>query len=140
MKNSYNFCCKSSKLLRNLKRCDTFRLVRTSSHDLWIFYWYHFYPLFTALETCPKDHRGILGIALGLPYSIGVIVFAGIGYLLTSWRALYSASSMSALLLIPLAWWVNSRITKGSFWPQSNTFRLSYLFNIERISKILFFL
>ena len=60
--------------------------------------------MISALETCPSHWRGPVGIIVGLPYSLGVVVFAGLGYYIREWRYLYLATSLPAVLLLPAAW------------------------------------
>ncbi|KAL7639406.1 UNVERIFIED_CONTAM: hypothetical protein RMT77_009907 [Armadillidium vulgare] len=57
-----------------------------------------------SMETCPEKFRGPIGMLVGLPYSIGVVLFAGVGVFLRNWRHLYIATSFHALLLVPVAW------------------------------------
>ena len=56
------------------------------------------------METCPGRFRGPVGMFVGLPYSLGVIVFAGLGVFLRDWRHLYMATSFPALILLPISW------------------------------------
>ena len=66
--------------------------------------------IWIALETCPEKFRGPIGMGVGLPYSLGVAVFAGLGVFLRDWRHLYIATSFPALLLIPVAWYYGIQI------------------------------
>ena len=60
-------------------------------------------PTHPALETCPAHLRGAVGMGIGLPYSLGVMLFGGFGYLLRSWRHLYMVTSFPAFLMLPVS-------------------------------------
>lgn len=56
-----------------------------------------------SLECCPCKYRGLLGMLMGLPYSVLVIVFTGIAYLIRTWQFLFVASASPVLLLLPVS-------------------------------------
>ncbi|XP_071532838.1 organic cation transporter protein-like [Panulirus ornatus] len=61
-----------------------------------------------ALESTPARHRSLVGMLLGLPYSLTVVVFAGASYLIRSWHYLLLACSFPVLiLLLPLSYIVD---------------------------------
>ncbi|KAF2366834.1 Major facilitator sugar transporter-like [Trinorchestia longiramus] len=70
-----------------------------------------------ALETCPAHLRGAVGMGVGLPYSVGVMLFGGLGYVLRSWRHLYMASSFPAFLMVP----VSFMLDESPRWLLQNT-------------------
>ncbi|XP_076049374.1 uncharacterized protein LOC143030054 [Oratosquilla oratoria] len=60
------------------------------------------YPAFNlALETATPKHRAIVGMLLGIPYSINTISVAIIAYFIRSWRTFYLISSIPALIFMP---------------------------------------
>ncbi|XP_047474618.1 solute carrier family 22 member 6-like isoform X2 [Penaeus chinensis] len=56
-----------------------------------------------SLECCPCKYRGLLGMLLGLPYSVSVICCAGIAYLIRTWQFLFLASASPVLILLPIS-------------------------------------
>ncbi|XP_047474081.1 solute carrier family 22 member 20-like [Penaeus chinensis] len=56
-----------------------------------------------ALESTPSRHRSLVGMLLGFPYSLFVIVFSGVGYLIRSWRYLMLVCCAPSLALLPLS-------------------------------------
>ncbi|XP_042876740.1 solute carrier family 22 member 20-like [Penaeus japonicus] len=56
-----------------------------------------------ALESAPSRHRSLVGMLLGFPYSVFVIVFSGVGYLIRSWRYLMLVCCAPSLALLPLS-------------------------------------
>ncbi|XP_064099347.1 solute carrier family 22 member 20-like [Macrobrachium nipponense] len=63
------------------------------------------YPTYNlVMETTPTSQRTIVGMILCAPYSVSVMVFAGLGYFLRDWRTLHLTSSIFAFLLLPVSW------------------------------------
>ncbi|XP_069981534.1 solute carrier family 22 member 20-like [Penaeus vannamei] len=60
-----------------------------------------------SLECCPCKYRGLLGMLLGLPFSVSLICCAGIGYLLRTWQLLFLASASPVLILLPISFLVD---------------------------------
>ncbi|XP_037777717.1 organic cation transporter protein-like isoform X2 [Penaeus monodon] len=56
-----------------------------------------------ALESTPTRHRSLVGMLLGLPYSLFVIVLAGVGYFVRTWKYLMLVCCAPALALLPLS-------------------------------------
>ncbi|XP_066985317.1 organic cation transporter protein-like isoform X2 [Macrobrachium rosenbergii] len=66
------------------------------------------YPTYNlVMEITPTSQRTVIGMVLGAPYSIGVMVFAALGYFLRDWRTLHLASSVFAFLLLTVSWAVD---------------------------------
>lgn len=65
-------------------------------------------PVFSlALETTPSRHRTLAGMLLGTSFSVAVVLFAGAGYLVRTWRWLLLAGSAPLLVVMPLAFLVS---------------------------------
>ncbi|ROT65020.1 Organic cation transporter protein, partial [Penaeus vannamei] len=56
-----------------------------------------------ALESCPTRHRSLVGMLLGLPYSLFVMVLAGVGYFVRTWKYLMLVCCAPTLALLPLS-------------------------------------
>ncbi|XP_076049376.1 solute carrier family 22 member 20-like [Oratosquilla oratoria] len=67
-----------------------------------------FFPaLYLVLESAPPRYRAILGIVLGVPYSLSVLGLSGVAYLIRDWRTLQLVASAPALLFLPSVWFVD---------------------------------
>ncbi|XP_063609808.1 organic cation transporter protein-like [Penaeus indicus] len=55
------------------------------------------------LESTPTRHRSLVGMLLGLPYSVFVMVLAGVGYFVRTWKYLMLVCCAPALALLPLS-------------------------------------
>jgi len=63
--------------------------------------------LYTILmEVSESRHRGALGILSGFPWALGIVGWAGMGYLIRDWRWLNGVAGLLNLLLIPSIWLV----------------------------------
>ncbi|XP_064100918.1 solute carrier family 22 member 20-like [Macrobrachium nipponense] len=61
-----------------------------------------------ALETTPSKHRTVVGMLLGIPYSVGIIVLAGTGYIIRVWKHLMILNAAAPFIfIIPLIFWTN---------------------------------
>ncbi|XP_042876742.1 organic cation transporter protein-like [Penaeus japonicus] len=56
-----------------------------------------------ALESTPTRYRSLVGMLLGLPYSLFVMVMAGVGYFIRSWNYLLLVCCAPGLALMPLS-------------------------------------
>lgn len=64
-------------------------------------------PVFSlALETTPSRHRTLAGMLLGTSFSAAVVLFAGVGFFVRTWRWLLLAGSLPLLVVLPLAFLV----------------------------------
>ncbi|XP_066942961.1 solute carrier family 22 member 6-like isoform X2 [Macrobrachium rosenbergii] len=68
-----------------------------------------FLPAYSlALETIPSKHRTVVGMLLGIPYSVGIIILAGTGYVIRVWKHLMILNAATPFIfIIPLIFWVN---------------------------------
>ncbi|KAK3863100.1 hypothetical protein Pcinc_031084 [Petrolisthes cinctipes] len=57
-----------------------------------------------AIETVPQANRNVFGMLMGTPFSLTIVVLAGIGYLLRTWRLTLFIGTAPAFILIPLAY------------------------------------
>ena len=57
------------------------------------------------MEVSESRHRGALGILSGFPWALGIVGWAGMGYLIRDWRWLNGVAGLLNLLLIPSIWW-----------------------------------
>ncbi|XP_047474170.1 solute carrier family 22 member 20-like [Penaeus chinensis] len=65
-------------------------------------------PVFSlALETTPSRQRTLAGMLLGTSFSAAVVLFAGVGYFVRTWRCLLLAGSVPLLVVLPLAFLVS---------------------------------
>ncbi|XP_066960846.1 organic cation transporter protein-like [Macrobrachium rosenbergii] len=59
------------------------------------------------MESCTPEIRPTAGILLYLPWTLNVIVFSGIAYMIRDWRWMITAASLPSLLLIPGLWFLD---------------------------------
>ncbi|XP_076049375.1 solute carrier family 22 member 20-like [Oratosquilla oratoria] len=60
------------------------------------------WPTFNmAIEETPPKYRSLMGMLLGIPFSVWVVAMSGVAYLIRDWRNLQAAVSAPVLLFIP---------------------------------------
>ncbi|XP_037793750.1 organic cation transporter protein-like isoform X2 [Penaeus monodon] len=60
-----------------------------------------------SMETCDPRFRAATGILIFLPWTVGLILLGGFGYLIRDWRELMFALSLPTLLFLPVLWFVD---------------------------------
>ncbi|XP_047474101.1 solute carrier family 22 member 20-like [Penaeus chinensis] len=55
------------------------------------------------MECCSSDLRDLMGMLLGLPFSVAVVGFAGVAFFLRSWQDVFMVGASPVLLVIPFA-------------------------------------
>lgn len=58
------------------------------------------------METCPPRYRTLIGMFMGLPYSVCVILFALVGYFISNWRYLQLIWTLPFLVMAPITLFV----------------------------------
>ncbi|KAG7159953.1 Solute carrier family 22 member 1-like 1 [Homarus americanus] len=81
----------------------------------------------TVMEITPASKRTLVGLLLCAPYSVAVMIYAAMGYLLRSWRILHLVSSVFAFALLPVSRFLDESprwlIQQGHFEKAANVLK-----------------
>ncbi|XP_042238203.1 solute carrier family 22 member 1-like [Homarus americanus] len=86
------------------------------------------YPCYNlVMEITPASKRTLVGLLLCAPYSVAVMIYAAMGYLLRSWRILHLVSSVFAFALLPVSRFLDESprwlIQQGHFEKAANVLK-----------------
>ena len=63
------------------------------------------YTFCSVMEGSESRHRAALSILSGIPWALGIVGWAGMGYLIRDWRWLNGVAGLLNFLVIPTIWW-----------------------------------